>query len=257
MYNFKIVTYEATGEQELVTYSRPIKEGFKRIEKEQHDEEIKQEPTKEYSIEESMRKAEHSLNTSLNRTKQTVYDYARANTWEWFITWTTDPKKVDRHNYQQVSAKFSKWLSNIRSRKAPDLKYVIVPERHKDGAYHFHGLLANTGKMEFVDSGKKAKGMAIYNLDDWMLGFTTATQIQNTLKASNYITKYITKDLIHHTKGRRRYWNSKNLDVGLVHKEMIDNIKVINDLYYESAKRSKKRVVTKADYRNEITYITL
>jgi len=185
-YNIKVITYEATGEQDIVTYQKPIQT------KKQEDlidgnaePSIKEEPTQEQII----AKAIHSLNTSLSRTKQAVYDYARANKWDWFFTITFDPKQIDRHDYEQVSKKFSKWIDNIRQRKAPDMKYIIVPELHKDGAYHFHALVSNTGTLKIVDSGFKIKGMNIYNISDFKLGFTTATQAKDTLKASNYITK--------------------------------------------------------------------
>ena len=41
--------------------------------------------------------------------------------------------------------------------------------------------------------------------------FTTATKIESTEKVSNYITKYITKELITMSKGQHRYLYSKNL----------------------------------------------
>ena len=35
--------------------------------------------------------------------------------------------------------KVSKWLDHLH-RIAPKIRYMVVPELHKDGAYHFHGL---------------------------------------------------------------------------------------------------------------------
>lgn len=257
MYNLKTVTYEATGEQDVTTYRIPIRTGHKR----------EKPPPNEggpISLEEAMERAERSLSVSLSRTKNTVYDYARANEWQWFLTWTTDPTKVDRHDYKAVTDKLSKWLNNVRSRKAPDLKYIIVPERHKDGAYHFHGLLSNTGTLKFTEAinphtGKNIiiKGMQIYNLKEWSLGQTTATQIRDTLKASNYITKYITKELIHHTKDQKRYWNSKNLDVGLVDKDYVEEIDYVHTFVGDIAKRHKKMIVAGHDYHNEINIYTI
>jgi hypothetical protein len=195
----------------------------------------------------------------MGRTKQTVYDYARANLWEWFVTITYDPNKVNRYSYEETGRKLSNWLDNVRKRKAPDLKYIIVPELHDDGAWHFHGLLSNVGELRLIDSGHKTKGMNVYNLPDWQNGFTTATKVQDSLRASNYITKYITKDLVNHTKGQKRYWNSKNLLTGEVEKAMVDSagLLAIQDAYTKTAKRTKKIVVAANDYQTEIMYFTV
>jgi hypothetical protein len=253
-YNLKIITYEATGEQDIITYSNPIEN--KKKEKSEVDNDIEQLPP---TLAEIIKKVNHSLHSSMSRTKQTIYDYARANNWEWFITFTADPKKIDRYDYDVMTKKMTKWLNRQRERKAQNMKYIIVPEKHKDGAWHFHGLFSDMGNIQFVDSGHKAKGMDIYNLPNWSLGFTTATQIKDTLKASNYITKYITKSLIELTKGRKRYWNSQNLSIGTVSKDFIDHetMTLIQGMYTEEAKRHKKIVVDKINYRNEINIITL
>ena len=86
-----------------------------------------------------------------------------------------------------------------------------MPELHKDGAYHFHGLLANCDGLGLVYSGKIQKRQMVYNISSFRLGFTTATQVKDTNKVSVYVTKYITKDLCALTSGKKRYWCSRNL----------------------------------------------
>lgn len=160
--------------------------------------------------------AEYNLSKSFVRTKKRVYDYVRSNSWEWFLTLTFAPDKVDRYDYAEVSKKLHYWFSNMK-KKCPDMKYVVVPERHKDGAFHFHGLFANVDGLRFVDSGKKDKqGRVIFNVGKYRLGFTTATRIEHTGKASSYLMKYITKDLCSVTKGKKRYWVSRNVDEPVV-----------------------------------------
>lgn len=201
----------------------------------------------------------------MNRTKKQVYDYARANRWDWFVTLSTNKEKVDRYNDQEVERKLSKWLSNIRQRKAKDLKYLIVKERHKDGALHFHCLMAETGELEFVEAKNYHTGsdlwfggQQVYNLTDWKLGWSTATKVKDTLRASNYITKYITKEMISE-RHRKRYWVSNNLDKGKVETTFLPP-EAINQFimtYTEKAKYTKKVVVNTNDYQNEIIYITV
>lgn len=157
------------------------------------------------------KRMEHSVQMSLNRTKNKIYYLARSNIWEWFFTLTFDPEKVDSYDYGEVTNKLSKWLNNLRSRYAPDLKYIFVPEQHKSGRWHFHGLVSDTGNIVFADSGHNTHGLTIYNVGQYRLGFSTATRIQSVSKSTYYITKYFTKDLVSATKNKKRYWSSKNL----------------------------------------------
>lgn len=156
------------------------------------------------------RKKEHSLYSSLNRTRSALYMYARQCVWEYFVTLTYSPDKIEsRYDFSSCMKKVRKWINNCRERKANDLLYLLVPEQHKDGAWHIHGLLCNTTGLTFTDSGKRYDGKIVYNLDDWKLGFSTATKVTDTYKVSNYITKYITKDLCTITPGKQRYFVSK------------------------------------------------
>ena len=150
---------------------------------------------------------------SKSRTIQKIYEISRANTWEYFITLTFNPEKVDSFNYQDVVKKLSKWLNHLKERYSPDLKYIIVPELHKSGRYHFHGLFSDIGNMPLVDSGKRLPdGSTIYNIGNYTLGFTTATNIKDNARVTSYIAKYITKELCAVTANKKRYWCSKNLN---------------------------------------------
>lgn len=153
---------------------------------------------------------ESNLIHSLNRTKKNIYRYARCAPWEYFVTLTFDSSKTDRYDFTECSRLVRRWFNN-QHRNAPDMKYLVVPERHKDGAWHFHALLANVGNMKFTDSGKRSKGKIIYNMSKWSYGFSTATAVTDVYKVANYIGKYITKDLCEATPNKQRYFVSKNM----------------------------------------------
>ena len=148
---------------------------------------------------------------SCNRTKQSVYTYARCCSWEYFITLTLSKEHVDRFNYDECSKKVRVWLNNQKRSFAPNLKYLLVPEQHKDGAWHFHGLLADIGTMSLLDSGKKDKGNIIYNLNGYKFGFTTATKVLDIHKVAKYIGKYVTKSISDKLPNQHRYFVSNNL----------------------------------------------
>ena len=158
---------------------------------------------------------EHCKTYSIKQTKNRIYDIARANEWDWFITLTFDRKKKDSSDYDVVINELTQFLKNVRLRQCPDMKYLIVPELHADGEhYHFHGLLANCDNLCFTYSGRidRKSKRPIYNIAKWTLGFTTATQVQDTARVSSYITKYITKECVAVLKNKKRYYASHNID---------------------------------------------
>ena len=182
-----------------------------------HTSELLNHSKKVHASEPSEKQREHVIQSSMNRTVQKIYEISRANIWDYFLTLTFDRNKLDSSNYNLLCDKVSKWLNNLRSRYAPDLKYLIVPELHKDGKhYHFHGLLANIGNITLKDSGIKKNGHTIYNLSNWKYGFSTVTKVIDSNKVSSYITKYITKELCAVSKNKRRYWTSKNCDTAKI-----------------------------------------
>lgn len=64
-----------------------------------------------------------------------------------------------------------------------------------------------------MDSGKRtSNGDIIYNVGKYRLGFSTATKVRDPRRVTQYIGKYVTKDLCAVTKGKKRYWCSRNLN---------------------------------------------
>lgn len=215
-YNLKIIEYP-NGDTQVRQYSTPMRckecNGL-------YEDEFERDPFHQKRVQEvenfdglssSQDAKDENVWRNSNRTKQMVFMYSRCYEWEWFITLTFSAEKVDRYNYDECSNRARKWLNNQRNRYAPDLKYLLVPEQHKDGAWHFHGLLADTGSMRFIDSGHKENGQVIYNMVKWQYGFTTATAVKDVHKVAKYIGKYITKSLCDITPGRQRYFVSRNL----------------------------------------------
>ena len=104
------------------------------------------------------------------------------------------------------------------------ITFLVVPEQHKDGAYHFHGLFSGINECQIVWTGKyvvrRVRGLRskfvrtkekIYKIGSYKLGWMTATRVREMEKVTSYITKYITKDMLDGLHGRKRYWCSRNL----------------------------------------------
>ena len=250
-------------------------------EKLQVDEIEKRENSIFYSLSQDQAKNKidpHTLQVSTNRTKNKIYEIARSNIWDYMITLTFDPQLVDRYDYDEITKTLTKWLNNVKHTYAPDLKYLIVPELHKDGAYHFHGLLSNTGRLVFLDSGKVERNkdgskrlddnenpIKIYNLVQYYLGFSNCTKIRDNGKAVSYISKYITKELMTVTTGKKRYWRSNNLEKPVVKRFFFDGSENehIRDVLAETCKSIKTQEISDRMNKDEkrilqkITYIEM
>ncbi len=129
---------------------------------------------------------------NVKRAKETVFDIAMCNDFDYFVTWTLDADKIDRYNPAEISQKLKTFLKHKVERN--NARYLVIPEHHKNGAIHMHGLLS--GDFDMVDSGKKTKdGRTIFNMPQWSLGFSTAIKLdEHKDRVSRYITKYVTKD---------------------------------------------------------------
>lgn len=86
---------------------------------------------------------------AVRRAKAQVRDLALCTPFRWFVTLTLDAARVDRYDMAAITRKLNAWLDNQVRRRG--LAYVLVPERHKDGAIHFHGFFNDA--LEAVDSG--------------------------------------------------------------------------------------------------------
>lgn len=245
MYNVKIKDYR-NGQVQTRMYSHLVYTG-KKEKPEQEELESNPfdgQPTKEVSdFDELEKERERSLYVSMKRAKGKIYDYSRANIWDWFVTLTFAPDKVNRYDYTDCTKKLSKWLNNMKRDSTTDFKYIVVPERHKDGAFHFHGLFAGCESLGITFSGHFTKtGEKIYNIGSYKLGFTTATKVRQNEAVTKYITKYTTKDLMEHIKGKKKYWASRNLNLPVettlsledVEKQDLHNILTDDCLYYKS-----------------------
>lgn len=178
----------------------------------------------------NMNEQEFYKYVAFKRSKNMIYKLACNNKpWDYFVTFTFNSEKVDRYNFSEVSKKLSKWIDNIKQKYGcKDMGYIIVPEKHKDGAWHFHGLFKNCDNLNFIDSGiKDNQGRTIYNISNYKFGFTTATKLSDIDKAVSYILKYISKDLFGDSlKGKKRYWRSKNLEIPAVSTAIFEGNKI-------------------------------
>lgn len=143
------------------------------------------------------------MERSMRRARAKLRRLALANDFEYFVTLTLDPAKIDRYDGAAVTKALGRWCDNMVRRHG--LRYILVPERHKDGAFHFHGFMAGPG-LEARDSGVEWDSRPVYNLPQWKLGFTTAQRLYGEYPAAvAYCCKYIGKQQYQRPLGRWYY----------------------------------------------------
>lgn len=201
-FNFRINRYG--NETQIVFFSKPMLRGSFDYEDNQQNSFDNQQPIavdqqslSDTSIYQAQVRGYNNQYRSYIRSKQMLYDYARSNDWEWFCTFTTSHnilkyKGINRYDEKTVLQSIMRFFKNFKYRYANDLKYVLIPELHEDGAVHLHGLFSGIPKEEVT----RVKG-GIYALDRYekAFGYSNLQRVKNSKRVSSYITKYITKDL--------------------------------------------------------------
>lgn len=160
---------------------------------------------------------------SLIRTKSRIRELALCNNFEYFGTLTLNGYLCNRYELDEAQKKLRYILENIK-RKNKELKYIIITEKHKDGAFHFHGLFSGID-LSLNDFGY------FYNEDLARLGFNSFSLIKDYNKCCNYILKYITKDCVRNSHNQI-FMRSKGLRVA-THEE-INPIELDNNWKYEN-----------------------
>lgn len=146
------------------------------------------------------------------RAKRKIRQLCLANQFEFFTTITVNSLNADRYSLEECELQLKKLLNKIK-RKNKDFKYIIIIEKHKDGAFHFHGLTADFPEDELYFNDNNY--LSCHTLDN--LGFNSFLKIQEDYeknysyaKVITYITKYIEKDCTKST-GNQLYFRSRNL----------------------------------------------
>lgn len=137
---------------------------------------------------------------SMARARAVVRDIALMNPFTHFFTGTLSQAVVDRYDAAAVGKKVQTLMRNISYRKG--FRYLIVAERHKDGAIHFHGLVI-PGSVSLIRATDPHTGRSlsteqsqpVYNVTDWTLGFSTCIPLYGEYgQVCSYVTKYISKE---------------------------------------------------------------
>lgn len=162
---------------------------------------------------------EAKLDSNFSRARSMVLQYALCNPWEYFFTGTLDQTKFNRYDLDTFQAKLSQFIRDKRKAYHAKFQVLLVPEHHKDGAWHIHGLVhalpddvlcafAPPAPQKLIDGG-------FLNWPDYMhkFGFCSLAPVRDPVATAYYISKYVSKDLARREKdlGKHLYFHSRPL----------------------------------------------
>ncbi len=127
---------------------------------------------------------------NLSRTKGRVLELSLCNPWEYFVTMTINADKQDRYALPDYIKALGIWIGNYNKKYNTKLSYIIVPEQHKDGAWHCHGLFNGVASDSLIKNNNGYLDMPYYQN---RFGYISLDRIREKNKCSTYISKYIVK----------------------------------------------------------------
>jgi hypothetical protein len=149
------------------------------------------------------------LACNLSRARSTIYELALCNDWDYFFTFTLDPKKYDRSDLKTFKKDLSRFFRKYRENHKINVKYLLVPEQHKDGInWHMHGFLIGLpeGHLRKFTFDEQLPYYIRYKLEnnkpvyDWKayrikFGFCNIEPIRDLEASAKYVTKYVSKSM--------------------------------------------------------------
>lgn len=145
---------------------------------------------------------------NISRARNTIKELVLNNHWDYFATLTVSPEKFDRKDYPTIEKALRKFLNNYKARRCDEFRYLLIPEMHADGSWHFHGFFANINMADMVQFkegmqmssymvSKVRRGEILFDFVAYSkrFGFCDLELISDKARCASYVTKYITKNL--------------------------------------------------------------
>lgn len=142
---------------------------------------------------------------SLSRSRRRIRELALANDFKYFATLTINSNSCDRYSLEETQELVRKTIKAYK-RKYGEFAYLFITEKHKDGAFHFHGLVKGLSDNDLYINNNGFNSSHMFDT----IGYNSFSCIKSTTRVANYILKYITKDCIKNANNQI-YFRSRNL----------------------------------------------
>ena len=130
------------------------------------------------------------LSNNVTRARTRVFELAICNDFEYFITLTINKEKLDRYELKEYIKKLGQFIRDYRKKYEVDIQYLLIPEKHKNGAWHMHGLIKGIPREHLYIN---ENGYLDWENYKKRFGWCSIDKIKNKEAISKYITKYVRK----------------------------------------------------------------
>lgn len=163
------------------------------------------------------------LDASISRARRVVLDCCLSNDFRYFFTGTLSKTSGDRFDLRSYNKRLSQFIRDQRKKYRSEFPFLLIPEPHRDGAWHFHGLITvpDMALSEFPPEApvKLLKG-PYRNWSDYAksFGFVSLSPVRDSMACAFYMSKYISKDMGSRIeeKGGHLYYCSQGLRKGIL-----------------------------------------
>ena len=129
------------------------------------------------------------LSNNITRAKTTIREYALCNKWDFWCTFTINPRKYNRYHLDDYIKDFTEFIHNYNRRKEEKCRYLFIPEQHKDGAWHIHGFISGIAETDIYIN---KFGYFAWKQYEEKFGFISMTKLDDDIeRLASYCLKYI------------------------------------------------------------------
>jgi len=159
---------------------------------------------------------------SLNRVRSMIYRIVQGNLEQKhksvFFTLTFAKGKKSLKSSNKTIKSF---IRRLKSYLGESPKYIIVPELHKSGNIHYHGVFFGLPYINILDFKNKI----------WRNGSVDLQLPKQIKSVARYLCKYMTKDTIENLPiNQKSYFTSRNLRVPITTFDDFDHERIIKPL---------------------------
>jgi len=206
---------------------------------------------------------ESKLANNISRARSRIFEYAMCNDFEYFVTLTLNGGKRDRFDLQAFSKDFAQFVRNHRKQYDSNIEYLLIPETHKDGAYHMHGFIKGIPfdqlriftldeKLSYYIRKKLKKNQPVYGWSEYAdrFGHIVLDPIQDKERCAKYMTKYVSECMAETVTelGAHVYYVSRGLNIA----ETIYTIECFDNVDTEDMEINNDFVMIKFTYTFEL-----
>jgi len=179
---------------------------------------------------------------SLFRAKERIFRIVQGNIVQEykpiFFTLTSADQETD---LRESNKKIKAFIRRLNDYLGYNLKYIVVPERHKSGAFHYHGVFFNVPYVNVV----------FFRHNIWKYGYVDLKIPRKIKSVARYLTKYFTKDTLTNLgKNDKSYFTSRNL---VLPSTELTNNHPSGTLSIEEIIKTKQGIIIKYKYAQSTT----